>query len=97
VVAGDVVGTIQRLKTEVPGDILVHGSAALVRWLLGEGLLDELRLAAHPVVPGEGAGLFDGYGGGQAFEPGALLFSYAPAQDAPGERGQESAALGGEG
>jgi dihydrofolate reductase len=36
----------------------MSGSAALVRWLLGNGLLDELRLPVHPIVVGGGQRLF---------------------------------------
>jgi dihydrofolate reductase len=39
------------------------GSAATVRWLLANNLLDELRLLLHPVVVGSGQKLFaDGPG-----------------------------------
>ena len=34
------------------------GSATLVRWLLEEGLVDELHLLVHPVVVGHGKKLF---------------------------------------
>ena len=36
------------------------GGAGLVRTLIDEGMLDELRLIVHPVALGAGAGLFDG-------------------------------------
>ncbi|HEY5882591.1 MAG TPA: dihydrofolate reductase family protein [Nakamurella sp.] len=35
------------------------GSATLVRWLLEEGLVDELHLLVHPVVVGKGKKLFE--------------------------------------
>jgi dihydrofolate reductase len=42
-----------------PGrDIAITGSPTLVRWLLKEGLLDELRLLVHPIVVGSGKKLF---------------------------------------
>ena len=34
------------------------GSATLVRWLLEQGLVDELHLLVHPVVIGHGKKLF---------------------------------------
>lgn len=43
-----------------PGrNIAISGSAGLVRSLLGQGLLDELRLLLFPVVVGSGQRLFD--------------------------------------
>lgn len=51
---------ISDLKRKSGGDITVIGSAALVRSLLREGLLDELRLMVHPLVLGSGKRLFDG-------------------------------------
>ena len=44
-----------------PGrNIAISGSAGLVRSLLGQGLLDELRLLLFPVLVGSGQRLFDG-------------------------------------
>jgi dihydrofolate reductase len=40
-------------------DIMVNGSGALVRTLMRDTLLDELRLFVHPVVVGSGIRLFD--------------------------------------
>lgn len=42
------------------GVVYVVGGAGLVRSLMDEGLLDELRLIVHPVAVGAGAALFDG-------------------------------------
>jgi dihydrofolate reductase len=50
---------IERLKAQPGGDLTVHGSITLARWLLGEGLVDELRLLVYPVVVGKGKRLFD--------------------------------------
>jgi len=46
--------TVTDLKARDGGDITVAGSATTVRWLLREGLLDELNLLVHPVVVGGG-------------------------------------------
>ena len=51
---------IAELKRQPGKDITILGSGALVRSLLREGLLDELRLMVHPIVLGGGKRLFDG-------------------------------------
>jgi dihydrofolate reductase len=60
VIRGDFPGEIQRLKREVKGDILVAGSATLVRSLTEYGLVDQYRLMVFPVVLGTGKRLFEG-------------------------------------
>src|SRR3712207_6169473 len=45
---------VAELRRQPGKDITIIGSGALVRSLLGEGLLDELRLMVHPVVLGGG-------------------------------------------
>jgi len=47
-------------KSQPGGAVYVVGGPGLVRSLLDEGLLDELRLIVHPVALGAGAGLLDG-------------------------------------
>ena len=49
---------IRRLKEEVDGDLLVSGSATLVRALLEDGLVDELLLFVYPLTRGTGPRLF---------------------------------------
>lgn len=56
VVSDDVAQQIEALKEQPGKDILVNGSAGLVRTLLREGLLDELQLFVHPTVVGVGVG-----------------------------------------
>jgi dihydrofolate reductase len=46
------------LKERHDRDIVVHGSATLVRGLADRGLVDELRLMVYPVVLGAGKRLF---------------------------------------
>jgi dihydrofolate reductase len=54
-----VVDELSRRK-QLPGkNISIAGSATLVRSLLREGLVDELRLLVFPVVVGSGRHLFD--------------------------------------
>jgi riboflavin biosynthesis pyrimidine reductase len=55
---GDVVGEAAKLRQELDGDIVVHGSARLVQTLLDHNLVDELRLMVFPVVLGSGRRLF---------------------------------------
>ena len=55
---GDVVAAVRKLKEEVDGDVVVHGSAQLARTLLENDLVDELRLMVFPVVLGAGKRLF---------------------------------------
>ena len=58
VVSGDVAAAIGDLKARHDGELLVPGSGALVRWLLANGLVDQLDLAIYPVVIGQGTRLF---------------------------------------
>jgi len=59
VIEGDVAEAVARLKQEDGKDILINGSGALVRTLLRDQLLDELRLFMNPVVVGSGIRLFN--------------------------------------
>jgi dihydrofolate reductase len=59
VIEGDVAEAVARLKQEDGKDIMVNGSGTLVRTLMRNHLLDELRLFVHPVVVGSGRRLFD--------------------------------------
>ena len=58
VIRGDVAAQVKRLKTELTGDILVAGSAQLVRFLADNDLVDEYRLMVYPIVLGSGKRLF---------------------------------------
>jgi dihydrofolate reductase len=58
VLGGDVAETVGKLKQEVDGNIVVHGSPTLVQALLEDGLVDELHLMVYPVVLGTGKRLF---------------------------------------
>ena len=58
VLEGDAVESVTQLKEERDGDIIVHGSAQLVKALVEAGLVDELRLMVFPVVLGTGIRLF---------------------------------------
>jgi dihydrofolate reductase len=58
VISGDLAEEVSKLKQELDGEIVVHGSAQLVQALLDRDLVDELRLMVFPVVLGTGKRLF---------------------------------------
>ena len=58
VLKGDLVEEVSKLRDELDGDIVVHGSAQLTQALLEHDLVDELRLMVFPVVLGSGKRLF---------------------------------------
>jgi dihydrofolate reductase len=58
VISGDVAAEVARIRDEVDGDVVVHGSASLVQTLMENDLVDELRLMVFPVVLGDGKRLF---------------------------------------
>jgi dihydrofolate reductase len=58
VLDGDLAESVAKLRDEVDGDIVVHGSAQLTQALIEDGLVDELRLMVFPVVLGAGKRLF---------------------------------------
>jgi dihydrofolate reductase len=58
VISGDVAEEVARVRDEIDGDIVVHGSATLVQTLLEKDLVDELRLMVFPVALGSGKRLF---------------------------------------
>jgi dihydrofolate reductase len=58
VVSGDLAVAVGELKGKPGGELQVHGSGALIRWLLANDLVDEMTLLIVPVVVGQGARLF---------------------------------------
>ena len=86
---------ITRLKELQGKDIAILGSGALVRSLLKDDLLDELRLIIHPLVLGSGKRLFkdEGYSkplelvDSKTFATGVLYLTYRPARQEEGESG----------
>jgi dihydrofolate reductase len=58
VLKGDVAEEVAKLRQEVDGDVVVHGSPQLVQTLVENNLVDELRLMVYPVVLGTGKRLF---------------------------------------
>jgi dihydrofolate reductase len=68
IIGDDVTERVTELKAAHDGDILVAGSARLVRSLLAVDLVDELRLMVFPVVLGAGKRLFDDTASTASFE-----------------------------
>src|SRR6266702_1976562 len=62
VLSGDVAAAVGELKANPAGELQVHGSGNLVRWLLDNQLVDEITLLVCPVVIGQGTRLFPGTG-----------------------------------
>src|SRR5439155_7239443 len=58
VLSGDVAAAVGELKAKPAGELQVHGSGVLVRWLLENDLVDEINLLTVPVVGGEVTRLF---------------------------------------
>ena len=58
VIRGNVAEEVSKLKQQPGQDILVVGSAKLLRTLMEHNLVDEYRLMVHPVVLGGGKRLF---------------------------------------
>ena len=58
VLSGDLTAGIEDLKSKPGGELQVHGSGALIRWLLDHEFVDEINLMISPVVLGQGTRLF---------------------------------------
>ena len=85
-IEGNVAEEITQLKRQPGKDITILGSGVLVRSLLRDGLLDELKLIVHPIVLGGGKRLFEDGGDQKALElvdsktfgTGVLYLTYRP-------------------
>lgn len=80
---------VAQVRRESEGDVLVLGSPTLVRWLLTNGLLDELSMIVLPIVVGDGTRLFDEMppkriplqlAESKALRSGALTLRYTPTE-----------------
>ena len=87
VLSGDLAAAIGELKAKPEGELQVHGSGALIRWLLDNQLVDEMILLTVPMVVGQGTRLFPGTGpdlaldlaGSRADSKGVTIQVYRPA------------------
>src|SRR5215216_5489515 len=68
VLSGDVAAAIGELKAKPGRELQVHGSGALVRWLLDNDLVAEINLLTYPLVVGQGTRLFPDNGPDIALE-----------------------------
>ncbi|TDD68905.1 dihydrofolate reductase [Jiangella aurantiaca] len=86
VLSGDVAAAVGELKARPGGELQVHGSGALVRWLFDHHLVDEIILFTYPVIVGQGTRLFPDAGPdaaldlveSRAFPKGITLQVYRP-------------------
>ncbi|HEY6491671.1 MAG TPA: dihydrofolate reductase family protein [Trebonia sp.] len=62
VLSGDLAAAVGELKAGPEGELQVHGSGTLVRWLLENNLVDEMTLLTVPVILGQGTRLFPAAG-----------------------------------
>ncbi|WP_375433890.1 dihydrofolate reductase family protein [uncultured Hymenobacter sp.] len=98
VLQGEVAQAVAQLK-QLPGEnILIYGSAELVRYLLQHNLIDEYRLMVHPVVVGGGKRLFDDASQAnlqltdtQITSTGVVVLTYRPAPKSADSEGEELA------
>jgi dihydrofolate reductase len=68
VLSGDLEAAVGELKAKTGGEVQVHGSGVLVRWLLDNDFVDEIILLTVPVVLGQGTRLFPDTGPDIALE-----------------------------
>jgi dihydrofolate reductase len=72
VLSGDVAAAIGELKPKSAGELQVHGSGSLIRWLFDNQLVDEITLLTYPVVIGQGHAAIPRHRPGHRARPGRL-------------------------
>ena len=85
-IEGDVAAGVAAMKQQPGRDLLIYGSAALVRTLLQHNLIDDYRLMFYPLVLGKGKRLFEEPIGelrlrlmdSRALSTGVVALNYAP-------------------
>jgi dihydrofolate reductase len=85
-IRGNIVEEVSALKQQAGQDILIGGSATLVRTLMQLGLIDAYRLLVYPLVLEKGKRLFpEGHRmplrlvDTQTFRSGVVALTYQPA------------------
>jgi dihydrofolate reductase len=86
VLSGDVAAAVRELKAKKGGELQVHGSGKLVRWLFDNDLVDEMNLFTCPMILGQGTRLFPDSGPDKALEliksratpSGVIIQTYRP-------------------
>lgn len=85
VIGKDVVNEVSNLKRQGGGNILIQGSATLVKTLFDAGVIDEFKFVVQPHIMGTQDGnFFNGLTGGlelmatQTLEKGVLVLHYKP-------------------
>ena len=68
VLSGDSAAAVGELKAKPAGELQVHGSGKLIRWLLDNQLVEEITLLTYPVIIGQGTRLFPDTGRDRALE-----------------------------
>ena len=68
VLSSDTATAVAELKARPTGELQVHGSGKLIRWLLDNELVDEVTLLMYPVIIGQGTRLFPDTGRDRALE-----------------------------
>jgi dihydrofolate reductase len=84
--SGDLAAAVGELKAKPGGELQVHGSGSLTRWLLENNFVDEMNLFVVPVVLGQGTRLFPDTGpdialdlvASRAFPMGITMQVYRP-------------------
>jgi dihydrofolate reductase len=86
VLSDDVAAAVGELKAKPGRELQVHGSGALIRWLMDNDLVDEINLFTYPVIIGQGTRLFPDAGpdialdlvDSRAFPNGITIQVYRP-------------------
>jgi dihydrofolate reductase len=86
VLSDDVAAAVAELKAKPGGELQVHGSGALIRWLMDNDLVDEINLFTYAVIIGQGTRLFPDAGpdialdlvDSRAFPNGITIQVYRP-------------------
>jgi dihydrofolate reductase len=84
---GDIPAAVAQLKRDGDGQLLIMGSAVLIHSLMPHNLIDEYRLAIHPLLLGGGVRLFPDDGAlhrltladSRTSTTGVILATYRPA------------------